>query len=181
MPLSKIKKYFCCSRSLFPGLFKILTSFPTSIQCWKIFPGIWNGDEFLYFSFFFCCITAFIAHYTVLFIFTLETKAFSYFPLYFFFVWCAMSKLSLWELQRAVLCWKHRFSWLCLGIFWEPEGWMLFTECYLQTCLNGLSLNSQLPWIYTLYGWDPCNKQISWLCEHTMMFKVFQMLLDEIN
>lgn len=29
---------------------------------------------------------------------------------------------------------------------------MLFTECYLQTCLNGLSLNSQLPWIYTLYG-----------------------------
>lgn len=92
-----------------------------------------------------------------------------------------MSKLSLWELQRAVLCWKHRFSWLCLDIFWEPGGWMLFTECYLQTCLNGLSLNSQLPWIYTLHGWGPCNKQISWICEHTMIFKVFQMLLDEIN
>lgn len=108
-------------------------------------------------------------------------RPFPIFPLYFSFVCFAMSKLSLWELQRAVLCWKHRFSWLCLDIFWEPGGWMLFTECYLQTCLNGLSLNAQLPWIYTLHGWGPCNKQISWICEHTMIFKVFQMLLDEIN
>lgn len=161
IPLSKIKKNFCCHRSLCAGLFKILNFFLHFIQCWKIFPGIWYGDECLYFSIVFAVLllllltTLCTLRYAFL---HWRPRPFPIFPLSFSFVWFAMNKLSLWELQRAVLCWKHRFPWLCLDIFWEPGGWMLFTECYLQTCLNGFSLNSQLRWIYTLYGWGPCNK-----------------------
>lgn len=97
----------------------------------------------------FCSIAAFITHcivYSAMHFYIGDQGLFLFFPS--IFPLFGLQWAWFWELQRAVLCWKHRFSWLCLDTFWEPGGWMLFTECYLQTCLNDSSLNSQLPWIY---------------------------------
>lgn len=136
MPFSKIKKNFCCRRSLCAGLFKILNFFPHSIQCWKIFPGIWDGDECLYFSIVFCSIIVFITHYTVytvLCIFTLETKAFSYFsPLLFLCLVCNEQTLSLRAPEGSVVL-KASAPLALPGYFLGTRRlnviyWMLFTD-----------------------------------------------------
>lgn len=133
-PLSKIKQNFCYCMSLFPGLFKILNFFPPSIQCWKIFPGTWDGDECLYFSIVFAVwlLSLLTALCTLCYTFLhWRPRPFPIFPLYFSFVWFAMStilrapegsvvlKASVLSALPGYFLGTRRLNLIC---------WMLFTD-----------------------------------------------------